>query len=437
MDKETLIKLMKFNDLEFFMKSANKNYIVGDHTQIIMDELMKIIKGEVVNLIVSLPPRGGKSMLISEHFPAFFLGHFPEKDVIITGYGDEIASKFSTKAREIYNEFVIEMNGVYLSKDTNAKDKFKTMKGGVLKSAGLQGALTGYGADLLIVDDPFKNRKEAQSQRLRDDVWEAFQANAWSRRAPGASTIIVQTRWHDDDLVGRIKRTPELASEFKIISVPALSNYYETGSFFPERFTKKDLLLTQKMLGRSIFEALYQQNPVPDGGELIMKKDIVLTTDYNYQRGKIYTSWDLSQSDNGDADYTVCQIWYNKSSGEQILLNQIREKMTFPKVIMKFKEVAAKYPLATHLVEGKTSGKPLIQMLKNKIPRIIEINPSKSKVMRVEAIASLFESKTVVFLKRPYVQELILELTSFPNYKHDDQVDALSQYLNYITEKKY
>lgn len=434
-DKKEIYDLMRFNDLEFFMKSINKGYIINFHVEEICKKLMRIVKGEQLNLIISMQPRAGKSMLIAEHFPAFFLGHHPEKDIILTGYSSDIAKKYSTTVRDVYEKYVSELNGVKFSKDTNAKDEFKTTKGGILKASGIQATLTGYGGDLIIVDDPIKSIKESKSAATRQAVWEGFQANVWSRRSPTASVIIIQTRWHEDDLVGRILQDKEISSKFEQLIYPALSDEYENGVMFPQRFTKQDLLFTKKLLGSSIFEALYQQNPTIDGGNYIKKEWITTTTNGAYNQHSVVTSWDLAQSSKGDADFTVGQVW-TKRDNKYILLEQVRGKWDFPEVLRQFTKISEKYPMAKHLVEGKASGKPLIQMLRRSINKIVEINPTVSKESRVEAISPLFESKEVVFLKKKYVEELISELIGFGSVKNDDQVDAMCQYLLYATDKK-
>ena len=435
MNKEELIRTVAFDRIKTFLHYADPEYKNNFHIDEVCKELQAILDGEPRKLLISMPPRHGKSYLISEHFPALFLGRNPKKNIIITGYSDTIATKFVGTMKKIYEKKVQPLSGVRLDKKNNAKTTFLTNEGGKTIGRGLASGLTGESAHLLIIDDPFKNKADAMSPVLSAKIWEGFRTDAYTRIEPGGSCIIIHTRWTDNDLIGRISSDPELMKEFKLINFPAIDPVYPGGALFPARYPLSELKKIKKVLGSLAFNALYQQDPVADGGNIIKPEWInwIQGELYASQKLNIFTSWDLATSEDKTADYTVGTIWYKKGPAEFVLLDMVRGQWDFPQAVKEFEKVAQRYPMATHIVEDKSSGRPLIQTLQKKIPRIVKVNPVTNKVLRVEAQAPLFEAGNVyVANNRWWKQDFLHEAKGFPTTKNDDIIDSVAQALAYM-----
>jgi len=254
-----------------FSIAIDKKYNPNWHHEVIAQELEKAEAGisDWKILILCQPPRSGKSTQASIHFPAWYLGRNPDKEIITVSYSEELAVLFGSRTRELIKEPTYQgiFPRVRLRQDEKARAKWVTNKGGSYISVGVGGALTGRGANILIIDDPLKNRQEADSKLIRDNLWDFFTSTAYTRLEPNGKVIIILTRWHLDDLAGRILHNEEFKRMTKVISFPAIAirdeKYRKIGEpLWPARYSLEDLESIKKSIGVYDFASLYQQNPV-------------------------------------------------------------------------------------------------------------------------------------------------------------------------------
>lgn len=394
-------------------------------------------------MILTMPPRHGKSMSVTETFPAWFLGRNPDKRVIEVSYSDSLARNFGDKCRRKIEEFGLEIFGVELDRRRTDKSDWgiEGHVGGMV-AAGIGGSITGKGADLLIIDDPIKNRLEANSKTYRERVWSEWQSTLATRLHPGGRVVVVLTRWHEDDLAGRL-----IAAEpgrWKILNLPAIADEEdplgrEPGkALWPARYDEKALARVKVTVGSRDWEALYQGRPSPAEGE-VWKRDW-----WQYYRqapahfDEVIQSWDCAFKDTNKSDYVVGQVWGRKGANKY-LLDQVRARMDIVATMQAMTVLSAKWPKArAKLVEDKANGTAVIRMLKNKIPGLIAFNPDGGKEVRAQAVAPDIEAGNVFLPENaPWVHDFVAECAAFPSGAHDDQVDSASQALNRLSKRAY
>ena len=255
-----------------FLIATNPKYEPNWHHEIIARELEKIEQigdGDYKVLLVFVPPRHGKSELCSIGFPAWYLGRNPDKEIITVSYSAELAQDFGSKTRSIVDgeAYPHIFTGLTLKEDEQAKAKWKTNKGGSYTSVGVGGPVTGRGANVLLFDDPIKNREEAESEVVRNKIWQFFTSTAFTRLEPRGVVVVILTRWHIDDLAGRILANSELSKRCKVIHFPAIAEkkeqYREVGeALWPERFNLDVLNEIKNTIGPYDWSALYQGSPI-------------------------------------------------------------------------------------------------------------------------------------------------------------------------------
>lgn len=382
-------------------------------------------------------------MSVTETFPAWFLGRNPDKRVIEVSYSDSLARNFGDKCRRKIEEFGLEIFGVELDRRRTDKSDWgiEGHVGGMV-AAGIGGSVTGKGADLLIIDDPIKNRLEANSETYRERVWSEWQSTLATRLHPGGRVVVVLTRWHEDDLAGRL-----IAAEpgrWKILNLPAIADEEdplgrEPGkALWPARYDEKALARVKVTVGSRDWEALYQGRPSPAEGE-VWKRDW-----WQYYRqapahfDEVIQSWDCAFKDTNKSDYVVGQVWGRKGANKY-LLDQVRARMDIVATMQAMTVLSAKWPKArAKLVEDKANGTAVIRMLKNKIPGLIAFNPDGGKEVRAQAVAPDIEAGNVFLPENaPWVHDFVAECAAFPSGAHDDQVDSASQALNRLSKRAY
>lgn len=396
-------------------------------------------EGKLKRLMIFLPPRHSKSMTVSETFPSYFIGKKPTRRVIEVSYGDSLAQKFGRENKRKIEENGRDLFDIEISKFNASSTNWglKDHRGGMI-SAGIGGGLTGEGADLLLIDDPIKNRKEADSETYRNMLWNEWQNTLLTRLHPDAAIIIILTRWHEDDLAGRILK--EEKDKWTVINIPCEAEKddplgRDVGEpLWPEHgFNKTWMADTKKGVGSRAWFALYQQRPSPQEGGIFKRKwwQFYLIPPSRFD--EIIQSWDCAFKDTKTSSYVVGQAWGRKGA-DMYLLDQVREQMDFPTTLKAFETFSAKWKLArTKLVEDKANGTAVIAMLKKKIPGIIPVEPRGSKEARANAVSPYVEAGNV-YLPDPtlaqWVHDYIEEMSAFPNGATNDQVDATSQALD-------
>lgn len=434
---------------KYFLATAKKEYSFylemvhygkykpARHHFLLCDAVKRICQGKLKKLMVFMPPRHGKSQTITESLPSYYNGLFPNKKVMCISYGDSLAREFGRKNRMKVKEFGQELFGIELESSNSSMTDY-TIKGhtGGSYFAGILGGVTGRGADLLIIDDPIKTRQEAESETYRNRVWDEYQSSLSTRLMPNGAQIIILTRWHHDDLAGRLLQNEP--DEWEVISLPALAEdedvlgrqvgealWSEFG--YDEEWARKK----QVEVGSKTWTSLFQQRPTPESGEMF-KREWIQYWKVLPEFEEMALSVDASFKDKKTSDYCVIQVWGRKGANKY-LVDQIREQMGFPATVQAIRFISAKYPKAhTKLVEDKANGTAVIDYLKKEISGLIPVEPQGGKEVRASAISPQWEAGNVFIPDPsicPWVSIFIDELLQFPQAKHDDTVDAMSQML--------
>jgi predicted phage terminase large subunit-like protein len=425
-----------------FVGEMWSSFISGRHHKIMADAFERVANGELKRLIINMPPRHTKSEFASYLFPAWFLGKFPEKKIIQTAHTAELAVGFGRKVRNLVNtEGYQEIFPTKLSSDSKAAGRWNTHAGGDYFAIGVGGAVTGKGADVLIIDDPHSEQEAMQGNPdVYDRVFEWYGSGPRQRLQPGGSIIIVMTRWSKKDLTGQIlaNSMKRDGDEWEVIEFPAL---LPSGNPLWEEFwSKKELEAIKAEIPVSKWEAQYQQNPTSEEGAIIKREMWKIWEgeeppfcDY------IIQSWDTAFEKNNRADYSACTTWgvFYKTNAEGfdipniILLDAFKDRMEFPELKQKAKEMYMEWEPDSLIVEKKAAGAPLIYELRQLGIPLQEYTPSKGsdKIARVNAISDMFASGFVWCPATRWAEEVMEDCAAFPNGEHDDIVDSTSQAL--------
>jgi predicted phage terminase large subunit-like protein len=414
----------------------------GDHLIYLDEKLREIAAGRIKRLMVFMPPRHGKSELISKYFSAWYLGTFPNNHVILVSYEADLAASWGRKAREVLDELGNDFSVTVKQESSAAKHWEIEGHNGGMDATGAYGPITGKGADVLIIDDPVKNAEEAYSHVQREKLWEWYQSTAFTRLEPNGAIILVMTRWHEDDLAGRLlKHEP---GQWEVVSLPALAeaddllHRAEGEALWPERFPVEQLLEKKKSVGLYWWSAMYQQRPVPaEGG--FFKRDWLQFFDPEYApyMNTIIQSWDTAQTKSSTSDFVVGQVW-GRIGGDFYLLDQVRGRWDFDETVAQINDLSKHWPqCGAKIVEAQTLGAALATHLKHQISGIIPISVKESKEIRALNALPVWQSKNV-YIPEPddgeyvWVYDYVRELLIFPNAVNDDQVDATTLALNQL-----
>lgn len=403
-------------------------------------------------LIISMPPRSGKSELVSRRFPAWLFGQNPDLQIIASSYSADLSSRFNRDVQriildDVYKKIFPETNlsdkkgGTYI----RTADLFEIVDHkGAYRSCGVGGGITGQGADVLIIDDPIKDRAEAQSVTIRNKIWDWYTSTAYTRLSPGAGLIVMCTRWHQDDLVGRLIEASNNGDgdRFEIVNYPAIAEHDEAHrkageALHPERYDITALNKIRKTIGERDWAALYQQHPIPDGGGIFKNDWLRFWTPQDLPQSfdNAVISWDMTFKNTDGSDYVVGQAWGTKGPNFY-LLDQVRGRWDFVQTLEAFRGMCNKHPKITRkLIEDKANGPAVISLVKKETSGIVPITPKDSKEARAYAISAFWEGGNVYLPPAnvyPWVKEFLSELLSFPAAAHDDQVDAMTQAISYL-----
>lgn len=424
---------------EVISKGEFKKY---KHIEYLSSAIVALVNRQISAriLICEMPPRHGKSFLCSQFTPVWFLTNNPTKRVILATYEAEFAEYWGRKARDIMmtSPFPIQMSTSKLRADW-----WETAQGGGMATAGVGGPIVGKGADLLIIDDPIKNQEQAMSATYRQKTWEWLLTTALTRREPGAVVLILMTRWHEADMVGKlIQAAADGGHEVCRIRFPAFCEDEEDvlgrhkgDALCPERFPVSELQSIKdgtQMLPQ-VWDALYQQRPSAEAGNIIKRDWFRVWTELPVC-DEYCMSWDMAFKDLKTSSWVVGQVW-GRIGGDMFLLDQVRGHWACPDTLVQFLSLLQKWPqCGTKLVENKANGPAVVAFLGQKISGLTDVNPDMggSKFARLQAVAWLFKAGNV-YVPNPnlyaWVPEYIHELTTFPNAEFDDQCDASSQML--------
>ena len=414
---------------------------------LIAEKLDAVARGEITRLMIWMPPQHGKSCTITETFPSYYLGKYPDRRVMIASYNDNFAQKFGRKNREKVQEYGKSIFGIELSnsKSSAATWELKRHNGGMV-SVGFGGAATGEGAHLLIIDDPIKNREEANSRTMREKVFDEYRSTFKTRVRPGGSIIIVMTRWHEDDLCGRLLNDEYGQTEgWEIVRLPAeaeagdLLGRQEGEPLWPEGGFTADWLAQQRAaVGSYAYAGLYQQRPAPAEGGILRRTWFRF---YEKPPERITTqaqSWDCTFKEGDTNDFVAGHVW-GRSGADFYLLDRVHGRMGITETMQSIRTLSAKHPKArAKYVEDTANGPAVIELLKREIPGLIPVRPQGGKVVRAQAISPYVEAGNVYLPHpsiAPWVHDFIEECANFPNGAHDDDVDAMTQAINQLSDK--
>lgn len=423
-----------------------------------LDDFLEAVKHkESPRLMLTMPPRSGKTEIVSRRFPAYVFGRYPDTSIIATSYSADLASRNNRDVQKVMDD--IEYSKLFPSSSLYGKNIRSVSQGtylrnsdifevvghkGVYKSAGIGGGITGMGGDILIVDDVFKDRSEADSPTIRNKVYNWYTSTLYTRLSPGGGILIIMTRWHSDDLCGRLLEKDKDAKNWEVIEYPAIATHDEKHrkqgeALHPERYSLNELLQIKSDIGSRDWEALYQQKPTVDGGTVFKNEWFKYWTTLPTKFDTMITSWDMTFKGTDGTDYVVGQVWGRKGA-DCYLIDQVRKRMSFTETLHEFIKLSNKYPKAIKkLVEDKANGSAVIDTLKHTVQGITPVEPDGGKVSRAYAVTPMLEAGNV-YIPSPliykWVDDYVTELTNFPVVAHDDQVDATTQALRELQQRR-
>jgi len=418
-------------------------------------ELQALMDTPDGRLIITMPPQEGKSTRVAKDFIVWVLKHRPWTRVVGASYGQGLANR---NGRAIRN--IIRSNpdlGMTLATDNGSASEWQLAgHDGGLVSVGIGAGLTGRPADLMVIDDPIKDRKEADSETYREAVWDWWTDVASTRLAPGAPVVLILTRWHEEDLAGKLL-SAEDGHLWRVVNIPAVADHNpekgekdplgrKVGEFLKSARgrTREQWEAIKTRVGTRSWNALYQGRPTSPAGTIFKRE---MWREYDVPQwversdgSKVITgfdelilSWDMTFKGTEGTDRVVGQVWARRGA-DAFLLDQVCDRMDFIRTLREFKQLAARWPQALlKLVEDKANGSAVMSMLGRSVPGMVPVEPDGGKEARAAAVSPLVEAGNVWLPSPelcPWIAGFIEEAAGFPTASHDDQVDAMTQALN-------
>jgi predicted phage terminase large subunit-like protein len=457
---DRVLRAILRTDLPFFIRkvfatvSPGETYLHNWHVDAITHQLMRVCSGEVLRLLINQPPRSLKSICVSVAYVAWLLGHDPTRRVIVVSYSGDFAAELHRQFRMVVSSewYAALFPTLRWARETGLE--FVTTQGGSRYATSVGGTLTGRGADLIIVDDPL-NANEVQSEPARKRVIDWYGGALVSRLndKQTGSIVAVMQRLHEDDLAGHLMRQggwdhldmPAIALENEIIELGhGKSHARRSGDVLhPERESWDTLEAIKSEVGSLMFSAQYQQRPVPVEGNLIRRSWFPAYDNLPVSPSptRIVQSWDVAMMTGDQNDYSVCTTWLTHKN-DAYLIHVYRSRLEYPELRRKVISLAAEHCATTILIENVGPGMNLLQDLRAAMPqgmtRPIGIKPEGSKADRMAAQTAKIEAGHVHLPRcAPWLGEFLTELLAFPNGRHDDQVDSVSQFLRWLQNDAY
>lgn len=425
-----------------FATHVYPGFKIGPHHRKLSKIFEDVIAGKKKRVIINIAPRHGKSEFSSYLFPAYFLGKFPEKKIIMGTHTASLSEDFGRRVRNLIEseEYQELFPDTRVADDQKAAGKWSTGAGGQYYAAGVGGALAGRGADLFVIDDPHSEQDVKSNSRLAfDTAWAWFQTGPLQRLMPGGAIIVIMTRWSLLDLTGKLIdyqiRNPE-AEPWEIVELPAI---LPSGKpLWPEQWPLEMLEKTKASLDPRYWNAQYMQQPTSESSAIITRKSWRIWPNEDPPKCEyIIQSWDTAYETKNSSDFSACTTWgvfYNEEEGDQpqvILLDAFKDRMAFPELKQAALKHYKEWEPDAFIVEKKAAGAPLIQELRAMGIPVQEFSPSRGndKMVRVNAVSDLFSSGKVWAPDTRWAREVIEEVAAFPVGEHDDFVDTTTQAL--------
>jgi len=414
----------------------------------------EIAAGNSPRLMISVPPRHGKSEIVSRRWPVWHLGLHPTHEVVVASYGQDLANDMSRDARSVRREAL----GLFphlAPGDKDGVELWRVDAGGSYNAVGAGGPLTGRGAHALVIDDPFKNSEEADSEVIRESRWNWYTRTAYTRLAPGGGVLVMATRWHEDDLSGRLlKAQDEGGDQWRIVSYPAIAEEDEAHrqageALHPERYDLASLEQTRRVVGARAWASLFQQRPTPEEGGLLQREWMRQRYSFDPQRptfgdnagrwDEVLVSVDATFKKTKTADHVSIQAFGSKGP-RLYLLDEVCAQMGYVDTRAALRDFVTKWRPSVILVEDRANGSAIIDELHGEFPAVVGFNPQPhgDKEVRAHRAAPRWEAGDVWLPSPehcPWIGDYIEELCAFPQGKYDDRVDAMTQLLIWLGQR--
>jgi predicted phage terminase large subunit-like protein len=445
LEKLSELKRRKLSQDRFikFVNEVWPSFIAGRHHAKMADAFERVANGTCKRLIINMPPRHTKSEFASYLLPAWFLGRFPHKKIIQCSHTAELAVGFGRKVRNLVDTEAYKaiFPDLTLASDSKAAGRWNTSKGGDYFAIGIGGAVTGKGADVLIIDDPHSEQEAAIAEvnpDIYDKTYEWYTSGPRQRLQPGGSIVIVMTRWSKRDLTGQILKdaaSNDSLGEWEVIEFPAILPSEKP--LWPEFWELSELEKVKRDVPNSKWMAQYQQNPISESAAIIKREWWQeWESDTPPQCEFILQSWDTAFEKTQRADYSACTTWgvfyhpddTGTAQANIILLNAFRDRMEFPELKQVAIEEYREWDPDSVIIEKKASGAPLIYEMRAMGIPVQEFTPTRGndKISRLNAVSDLFASGRVWAPATRWAEEVIDEVAEFPAGTHDDYVDTVS-----------
>lgn len=422
--------------------ATNGTYRLPWHLAQINRKLMQVEAGLCKRLLIAAPPRHGKSELVSNYFPPHYLGRFPDRRVILASYESSLARRSGRHGRDVLAAFGPDLFRVNVARRSSAANQWDIEgRAGGMITAGRGAGLTGKGANLLVIDDPLKDNKEANSATIREGLWTWFQSVAYTRLAPNAAIVVMATRWHEDDLTGRLLRDETAGGDkWDKLFLPAVEDGV---ALWPEQYPMDALEEKKRMIGSYFWSAMYQQQPQPSTGTIFKREHFryydevegvyhLYNLDGTRRSFPVENCWkfqtcDPAATEKEENDFFVLDTWAVTPQADLILVDVFRDHAATTRHLDIMRSQFLLHRPVVQGVENKTFGLNIIQAARLQGLPIVPLKADVDKVARSRTIAARFEAGQVFFRRgAAWLTDRETELTSFPKGRYDDAVDTTS-----------
>ncbi len=446
--KELARRELARRSLSRFVRYVFPTFRENWHHSLIISKLEAVERGEIRKLIITVPPRHGKSEISSINFPAWYFGRNPSKSIIAASYSSDLAVTFGRKARNLVAspEYKVLFPEITLAEDSKAAGQWNTNRKGEYTAVGVGGSITGRGAHVFLIDDPVKNKEEAMSPVVQESVWEWYTSVARTRLTPDGAIVIIMTRWTDGDLVGRIRATQ--GDEWDIVDLPAIAEVHEEHraqgeALWPDQYSLEELLSIKKDIGLEAFAALYQQQPVSSESQVFRRPMFRPRSWEEVEKldTRVFLTIDPAPGKSEKSDFIgICLNFVDSENFWNLKAWRIKfDAMQLIQLLFKLYD-------ETHFeVVGIEKGmyndvlKPFLdeEMRKReKFFSVVELDHGqRNKELRIRGLSPRYEARQVFHIEG-WCSDLEEELLRFPKAVHDDVSDAVAYQLQ-LAEKPF